>query len=126
MKEKKVLIIDDNTNFLLLLQFYGENKKYKLYFESSAEAGYQRAEEIIPDLILCDYVLGKVNGLEVCKRVRENPKIRNCIFIMMTNKPITKEIEEEFHNLPDGWVSKSLGAEQIFNKIDKWLEIKQE
>ncbi|HOK39665.1 MAG TPA: response regulator [bacterium] len=120
-----ILVVDDELYFLEILHIYALKKGYNVIIENSPDVAYERAIYVEPDLILSDYMMSKMNGLEFCKKIRNHPKLKDCLFIIMTNKPISKEVEAEFHNLPDGWISKTVGIKEMFNKIDKWLKIKK-
>lgn len=124
MKPKnKILIIDDEIYFLKVVEMAFKKNGYDVWTASNPTEALKIALKEKPDLIMSDYMLPEKNGLDFCLQIRNLPELKNCIFIIMTNKMITKEIEQEFHNLPDGWVSKTIGVKEMMVKIEQWLNI---
>ena len=72
MIKQKVLIIEDEASQLKLLKYNVEREGYIVFEASDGEAGFLKAIEELPDLILLDWMLPKISGLEVCRKLRRN------------------------------------------------------
>jgi DNA-binding response OmpR family regulator len=83
---KKILIVEDEKDILDLLKLYLEKEGYRI---STAVTGLQaliQVKEQHPDLVILDLMLAEMDGLEVCKRLRADPKTAMLPIIMLTAK----------------------------------------
>ena len=79
-----ILVFEDEDALATLLQYNLEKEGYKVSVASDGEEGLMQAEEETPDLVLLDWMLPKVSGIEVCRRLRGRPETRNLPIIMLT------------------------------------------
>ena len=79
-----ILVFEDEDALTTLLQYNLEKEGYKVSVASDGEEGLMQAEEETPDLVLLDWMLPKVSGIEVCRRLRGRPETRNVPIIMLT------------------------------------------
>src|SRR5205085_1158839 len=71
-----VLVVDDEADKRLLLAFAMENEGYEVHTATDGEEGLAAVEEHQPDLIVTDVMMPRVNGYEMIRRVRANPRTR--------------------------------------------------
>ena len=71
MAEKRILVIDDDTNFCELLRVYLENEGYEVKVANDGVEGITLFKSCDPDLVLLDIMLPKKDGWEVCRQIRE-------------------------------------------------------
>lgn len=79
-----ILVFEDEDALATLLQYNLEKEGYRVSLASDGEEGLLQAEEEVPDLVLLDWMLPKVSGIEVCRRLRGRPDTRNTPIIMLT------------------------------------------
>lgn len=79
-----ILVFEDEDALATLLQYNLEKEGYRVSVASDGEEGLMQAEEEVPDLVLLDWMLPKVSGIEVCRRLRGRPETRNVPIIMLT------------------------------------------
>ena len=79
-----ILVIEDEDALATLLQYNLEKEGYRVVVAPDGEEGLLRAEEQAPDLVLLDWMLPKVSGIEVCRRLRGRSETRNLPIIMLT------------------------------------------
>jgi two-component system phosphate regulon response regulator PhoB len=84
MEKIKILVVEDEAPIQELLQFNLERKKYRVKVVDSGEEAITLAGEYMPDLILLDIMLPGADGLEVCKKLKGNPKTASIPIIMLT------------------------------------------
>jgi len=84
MQKMKILVVEDEAPIQELLQFNLERKKYVVHVADSGEDALEQAATVQPDLILLDIMLPGVDGLEVCKRLKNTPKTAGIPIIMLT------------------------------------------
>jgi two-component system phosphate regulon response regulator PhoB len=73
MAQPSVLVVEDEDALATLLQYNLEKEGYKVALSGDGEDAMQRVEESPPDLVLLDWALPKVSGIEVCRRIRAKP-----------------------------------------------------
>lgn len=84
MEKIKILVVEDEAPIQELLQFNLERKKYRVKVVDSGEEALSMASQFQPDLILLDIMLPGADGLEVCKRLKADPKTERIPIIMLT------------------------------------------
>ena len=79
-----VLVMEDEDALATLLSYNLEKEGYKVVVASDGEEGMIQIDERLPDLVLLDWMLPKLSGIEVCRRIRGRPETRNLPIIMLT------------------------------------------
>ena len=79
-----ILVMEDEDALSTLLQYNLEKEGYDVTVAADGEEGLVQVDERTPDLVLLDWMLPKVSGIEVCRRLRSRPETRNLPIIMLT------------------------------------------
>ena len=79
-----ILVMEDEDALATLLQYNLEKEGYDVAVAADGEEGMLQIDERTPDLILLDWMLPKLSGIEVCRRVRGRAETRNLPIIMLT------------------------------------------
>ncbi|HYD27377.1 phosphate regulon transcriptional regulator PhoB [Brevundimonas sp.] len=79
-----VLVMEDEDALATLVQYNLEKEGYRVVVASDGEEGMLQIEERMPDLVLLDWMLPKLSGIEVCRRIRGKAETRNLPVIMVT------------------------------------------
>lgn len=79
-----VLVMEDEDALATLLSYNLEKEGYRVVVASDGEEGMLQIEERLPDLVLLDWMLPKLSGIEVCRRIRGKSETRNMPIIMLT------------------------------------------
>ncbi|PAD63851.1 DNA-binding response regulator [Bacillus siamensis] len=101
---KKILVVDDEQSIVTLLQYNLERSGYDVITASDGEEALEQAEKENPDLIVLDVMLPKVDGIDVCKQLRQQKMM--VPILMLTAK------DEEF----DKVLGLELGADDYMTK----------
>jgi two-component system, OmpR family, alkaline phosphatase synthesis response regulator PhoP len=86
---KKLLIVDDEAHIRMLLEQTLEDLEddgVEFLMADNGEQALQIIEGEKPDLVLLDVMMPRMNGMEVCQRVKQNPKLDNVYIIILTAK----------------------------------------
>ncbi|TGE40064.1 response regulator transcription factor [Desulfosporosinus fructosivorans] len=102
----KILVVDDEEPILELLRFNLEKEGYLVSVAKDGQEALQHVENDQPDLLVLDLMLPGMDGLEVCRKLRSNPKFQQIPIIMLTAKG------EEF----DKVLGLELGADDYMTK----------
>lgn len=80
-----ILIIDDDSATQLLLKRTLESQGYEIVVASDGIEGLTKAIEISPALIICDWIMPHLSGLEVCRKIKAIPELSTTFFILLTS-----------------------------------------
>ena len=84
--ESTVLVIDDDENIIELIKLGLKYEGFQVESTSSGLDGLAASQRLNPDLIILDLMLPEIDGLEVARRLRENPTTRDIPILMLTAK----------------------------------------
>ena len=87
-----ILIVDDNPANVEILQMRLAANDYEIISASDGEAGLAMARERLPDLILLDIMMPKMDGFEVCRRLKGDSSLPFMPIIMVTAKTDSKDV----------------------------------
>ena len=79
-----VLIVEDEDSLATLLQYNLDKEAFRVAVATDGEEALLMIDEAAPDLVVLDWMLPKVSGVEVCRRLRARPETRNLPIIMLT------------------------------------------
>ena len=82
----KLLIIDDNSNNRTAISYWLDKENYEILHAVNGESGLQIIETFLPDIILLDYNLPGIDGIEVCQQIRSNENLPFIPIIMMSSQ----------------------------------------
>jgi len=103
---KKILLVEDEVDQITMLQTRLEASGYEFLSANDGEAGLKVALDEMPDLILLDLIMPKVNGYEMCYDLKNNDKMKNIPIIIITASG-AKKLEQKCIEL---------GVEEIMHK----------
>lgn len=112
--DRKILIVDDEKNILEIIAFNLKKEGYQVIKAADGEEGLKKALEEDPDLILLDIMMPKMDGYEVCKKIREK---KNTPIIMLTARAeeVDKVLGLELG--ADDYVTKPFGVRELMARV---------
>ncbi len=118
MKSKKtILVVEDEEPILLALQRILElSGQYEVITAGDGELGLEALKRVVPDLIISDISMPNMNGLDFCKRVRENPITESTPFIFLTAKK--EKMVEGISAGGDDFLLKPFSVDEVLVKIE--------
>lgn len=114
----KILLVEDEENIALFVKMELEYEGYKVEVCYDGVKGLEFSIENEYDLILLDLMLPKLNGLEVCRRLR---KVKNTPIIMLTARDDVMDKVTGFQTGADDYVSKPFAIEELLARIEALL-----
>jgi two-component system phosphate regulon response regulator PhoB len=86
MPSERILVVDDEQDILELVRYNLAREGYHVECVASGEDAVARIREDVPDLVILDLMLPGLDGLEVCKQLKANPRTTNVPIVMLTAK----------------------------------------
>ena len=118
---EKILIVDDDVDSLKLIGLMLQRHGYKVIAASAGNQALAKAEAEVPDLIILDVMMPDMNGLEVCRRLRDNPTTGEIPIIMFTAKTLIDDKVKGFEAGADDYLTKPINIEELVNILQKHL-----
>jgi len=84
MSKVKILIVDDEPDILEILRFNLEKEDFKVSVASNGAEGIKKAESELPDLVILDIMMPEMDGVEVCRHIRQNEKFNQILIAFLT------------------------------------------
>ncbi|MEM0991738.1 MAG: response regulator transcription factor [Bacteroidota bacterium] len=84
MGKQKILIVDDEPDILEILKFNLDKAGYDTFVATNGEEGINMAEKERPDLVILDIMMPKMDGVEVCRQLRQSQKFNQTLIAFLT------------------------------------------
>jgi DNA-binding response OmpR family regulator len=121
---KKILVIEDDKYFRENARIALKRRGYEVYTSKNGAEGFQLAQEIIPDLILCDIMMPIYDGYWVITQIRNDSKLAKIPFIFMTAKVESDDVSMGMKLGADDYLVKPFKLAELMKTIE--LKINQE
>ena len=118
---RSILLVDDEPNILLSLEFLMKREGYEVRTATDGEAAIQVVTEAPPDLILLDVNMPKRDGFEVCQTIRANSHWKNVRIVMLTAKGRDVEREKGLSLGADGYIIKPFATQDVVDTVNRIL-----
>ncbi len=119
---KKILIVDDEQDIVESLKFVLEAEGYECYTAFNGDDGLKSAKEIVPDLILLDIMMPKMNGYKISRLLKFDNKYKDIPIIMLTarSQEEDKLIGEETG--ANEYITKPFDLDYVVSKVNQYLK----
>ncbi len=114
---RRVLIVDDEPNIVTSLEFLMRGSDYDVRVARNGEEALQIAESFRPDVVLLDVMMPQRSGFEVCRKIRENPRLRDAKIVMLTAKGRDVEKEKGLDLGANAYVTKPFSTKELMNTV---------
>lgn len=121
MPHKKILIVDDEPNIVISLEFLMEQSGYEVAIARNGEEALEKITSFEPDLVLLDIMLPLLNGFEVCQRIRENPQWNRTKVIMLSAKGREIDVSKGIALGADAYVTKPFSTKDLIAQVQRLL-----
>lgn len=117
----KILIIDDDINALKLLGYTLQKAGFEVLVAQNGFEGLEKAQKYVPDLIVTDLMMPKLDGYEVTRRIRANAAIKHLPIIMLTAKSQVHDKVAGFEAGVNDYVTKPVMPVELIARIKAHL-----
>lgn len=119
---KKVLIVDDEQDIVESLKFVLENEGYNCFTALNGEDGLNTAKEILPDLIILDIMMPKMNGYKISRLLKFDSKYKDIPIIMLTARSQEEDKLIGNETGANEYITKPFDLEAVVNKVNEYLK----
>ncbi len=116
-----ILVVDDEPNILLSLEFLMKQAGYQVRTATDGEAALQALEAGLPDLVLLDVMMPRKDGYQVCQAIRRDERWKHLKVIMLTAKGREVEREKGLAMGADDYITKPFSTQEVVEKVKEML-----
>ncbi len=118
---KKVLICDDEPYVIESLSYLVKREGYEVITAEDGEEGFNKAREMLPDLMFLDVMMPKRSGFEVCQRLKEDERTKAIHVIILTARGEELDEIKGKEAKADGYITKPFSPRSLSVKIHEIL-----
>jgi two-component system alkaline phosphatase synthesis response regulator PhoP len=117
MASERILIIEDNSDIRELLRYNLQREGYDVSGADSGETGLRMARSSLPDLVLLDLMLPGMDGLQLCRELKDDPKTRTIPVVMLTAKGEESDIVVGLEMGADDYITKPFSPKILIARL---------
>lgn len=118
---KKILIVDDEPNIVMSLEFLLKKAGYEVAVAVDGEDALTQVARVNPDLVLLDVMMPKKSGYEVCEALRSDPDRAGMKIVMLTAKGRDTEVAKGLALGADAYVTKPFSTKDLVARVSGLL-----
>jgi len=119
---KSVLVVDDETNIVLSLEFLMKQAGHEVRIATDGEEALRLVEEKAPDLILLDLMIPKRDGYDVCQTIRADSNLDKVKIVMLTARGLEVEREKGLALGANAYVTKPFSTQGLTELVNSLLD----
>ena len=114
---KNIVVIEDDKDVIDVLRYFLEKEDYRVHVAQDGLTGLELVAKIQPNLILLDLVLPRLGGIEVCKKLKSDPRLSDIPIIMVTAKGELGDKIEGLELGADDYVTKPFNPQEVIARV---------
>ena len=116
-----ILIVDDEKDIVETLKFMLEASGYTCFCAYNGEDGLRMAKEIIPDLMILDVMMPKMNGFKISRLLKFDTKYKNIPILMLTARSQESDKQIGVETGANEYITKPFEIDDVLNRVAKYL-----
>lgn len=116
-----VLVVEDDSEVRSLVEYTLNKEKYKVHAAENGKKALEVLETLVPDVITLDLMLPDIHGLEVCKKLRADPRFQGTSVLMLTALDSLDDIVKGFETGADDYLVKPFQLPELIARIKALL-----
>ncbi|MFN3315748.1 MAG: response regulator transcription factor [Raineya sp.] len=117
----KVLIVDDEPNILMSLDFLMRKEGYDVLVARNGTEALESLAQQQPDLVILDIMMPDVDGYEICRYIRNTPEHEHCKVIFISAKSKEADIQKGYDTGADFYITKPFSNKTLVAKVKELL-----
>lgn len=116
--KQKILIVDDEPDILELIEYNLKKEGYSVITASNGLEAIQMAKKHLPDLIILDIMMPKLDGIETCRQLRAIPDFKNTYMVFLTARSEEYSEISGFNVGADDYIAKPIKPRALISRIN--------
>lgn len=122
---KKALVVDDSPTIRQVQRTLLDRQGFQVFTAEDGLEGFRMARMEQPDVVLMDVVMPRMDGVECCRRIKTDRKLRETTVIMVTGKEELGQLREAYAAGCDGYLTKPLDVKELQVKLSSIERLRQ-
>lgn len=123
MKGLVITIIDDETDILDLLKYNFELERFHVHTFTSGQEALTFIRSSLPHVIVCDWMLEDINGIDICRILKNDETYRDIPFIMLTARDNEVDAVTALELGADDYIAKPVRVKELISRVKKRIDI---
>ncbi len=119
--KQKVLIVDDEPDIIELIEYNLKKEGYQVLTASNGLEAIQVAKKNLPELIILDIMMPKLDGIETCRQLRAMPEFKNTFMVFLTARSEEYSEISGFNVGADDYIAKPIKPRALISRINAIL-----
>ncbi|OOQ58987.1 response regulator transcription factor [Mucilaginibacter pedocola] len=119
--KQKILIVDDEPDILELIEYNLKKEGYQVYSARNGQEAVAEAKKTLPDLIVLDIMMPKMDGIEACRIMRTMPEFKNTFMVFLTARSEEYSEIAGFNVGADDYIAKPIKPRALVSRINAIL-----
>ncbi|WP_462265764.1 response regulator transcription factor [Mucilaginibacter sp.] len=119
--KQKILIVDDEPDILELIEYNLKKEGYQVYLAHNGQEAVIEAKKVLPDLIVLDIMMPKMDGIEACRMMRTMPEFKNTFMVFLTARSEEYSEIAGFNVGADDYIAKPIKPRALVSRINAIL-----
>ena len=117
----KVFLVEDEQSIITLVQYNLKKEGFKVSISSNGEEALREIKEQEPDLVLLDWMLPDLSGVDICRSLKKDKKLQDLPIIMLTAKGQEEDKVAALNAGADDYITKPFGHAELVARINALL-----
>ncbi len=120
---KHILIVDDNLKNLQITAKILKDEGYLISLAQDGRTALAQLDQLIPDLLLLDIMMPEIDGLELCRIIKRDPRLSDIPVIFLTARTQTDDLEEGFNAGGVDYITKPFKRAELLTRVRNHIEL---
>lgn len=119
-----LVLIEDNTDVATYISGLLKHQ-YQIHIERNGQAGIERVQELVPDIVISDVMMPEKDGYEVCEQLKQDERTSHIPIILLTARSGKEDRLAGLRGGADAYLTKPFEKEELFIRLEKLRELRQ-
>lgn len=121
-QKKKILLVEDEYFLAEMIRLRLEAENYEVHYAANGKEGVAKAKSDPPDLIVMDYMMPEMDGVEATRQIRADPRLKKIPVLFLT--ALTREEQKAKAKAvgAEDYITKPFETKDLVERIRKWLD----
>ncbi|HUR50255.1 MAG TPA: response regulator [Acidimicrobiales bacterium] len=114
----KIVVVEDDPVVRELIEFKLSSAGHEVLLEADGEAGLNTVKTARPDLVILDWMMPKLTGLEVCEAIRADAEISDMSVLLLTARAQESDVEKGFAAGVNDYLLKPFSPRELLSRVE--------